>query len=390
MNCDMLVSSRAARPEPRATLAHIPSYVPKPPVAPPGGPAYRLFLNENPYPPLPSVLAVIADAAQRINLYPGIGPTQLRAGLADRLGVPVEGVVTGPGSIGIYQQIGQALLSEGDEIVYAWPSFEAFPIVTRIAGARPVTVPLADGVHDLTAMAAAVTSQTRAVLVCDANNPTSTAVAPGALAEFLERVPPSVLVVLDEAYHEFARDRVGPPADGVALTRRHPNLIVLRTFSKAYGLAGLRVGYGVAHPALAEAMAKCAVPCGVSGVAEQAAIASLRHESELFARVDALIAERERIRAALLAAGVWTPPSQTNFLWFPLGEDTEKVAAELTERGVLGRAFSGAGIRVSIGDRPANDLLVAVLSGAAGNRGGALSGTTADSRPACSPPASGR
>ncbi|MER6615215.1 histidinol-phosphate transaminase [Streptomyces xantholiticus] len=343
-------------PAPRAVLAGIPAYVPKPPAPPAEGPSHRLFLNENPYPPLPSVRKTIAQAAAQTNYYPTIHPERLTDALARRLDVPPEHLVTGPGSVGIYQQIGQALLEPGDEVVYAWPSFEAYPIVARMAGAVPVEVPLVDGVHDLDAMASAITPRTKAVFLCEPNNPTGTAVGTAELERFLDRVPGDVLIVLDEAYFEFYRSPNAP--DGAELYRDRPNLVTLRTFSKAYGLAGLRVGYGVAQPAIAEALRKCAVPCGVGRLAEEAALTALRVEAELFERVERIVAERERMREALLGLGWEVLPSATNFLWLPTGEASESVAQEWERRGLLVRAFPGSGLRVTVGSPEANDLLI--------------------------------
>lgn len=344
-------------PQPRAVLDGIPAYVPKPPRPAPGGPSHRLFLNENPYPPLPSVQRVLATAATQANLYPTIFPERLTEALAQRLGVPASHVVTGPGSVGIYQQIGQAMLEPGDEVVHAWTSFEAYPIVTRTAGATAVRVPLtADARHDLDGMAAAITPRTRVVFVCEPNNPTGTAVGMPALEAFLARVPGDVLVVLDEAYHEFTR--ASDAADGVALHHRWPHLLTLRTFSKAYGLAGLRVGYGVAQPAIAAALRKCAVPCGVSRLAEEAALHALSVEDELFERVETVVAERERTREALLGLGWEVPPSETNFLWLATGASSAALAARWEARGLLVRAFPGEGLRVTVGSPEANDLLL--------------------------------
>jgi histidinol-phosphate aminotransferase len=345
-----------AAPAPRPVLAGIPAYVPKPPAPPAEGPSHRLFLNENPYPPLPSVARTLARAAAEAHRYPTIQPERLVHALARRLDVPPAHLVTGPGSVGIYQQIGQALLESGDEVVYAWTSFEAYPIVTRMAGAVPVEVPLAGGVHDLDAMAAAIGPRTRAVLLCEPNNPTGTAVGAARLERFLDRVPGDVLVVLDEAYFEFHRSP--DAADGVALHRERPNLVTLRTFSKAYGLAGMRVGYAVAQAPIAEALRKCAVPCGVGRLAEEAALTALEVEGELLQRVDRIVAERERTREALLGLGWEVLPSETNFLWLPAGRDAERVAAGWERRGLLVRAFPDEGLRVTVGTPEANDLLL--------------------------------
>ncbi|MEU3622128.1 aminotransferase [Amycolatopsis coloradensis] len=344
-------------PVPRAALDEVPLYVPKPPVARAEGVSHRLFLNENPYAPLPSVLAEISRAALTAHHYPEIVPGELVAALAARLGVPESDVVTGPGSVGIYQQVAQAILEPGDEVVYAWPSFEAFPIVARIAGARPVPVPLRDGVHDLAAIADRVTPRTRAVFLCDPNNPTGTSVDADGLSAFLSAVPESVLVVLDEAYREYSTSAV----DGVELYREYPNVVALRTFSKAYGLAGLRVGYGVARPAISAALRKCAVPCGVGGIGVRAALASLAAEPELSERVATLKADRDALRAALVERGVPVPPSDTNFLWLPLESRADEVAAVLERAGLLTRLYPGVGIRLTVGTAEANAAVVGVL-----------------------------
>ncbi|WP_405590533.1 histidinol-phosphate transaminase [Streptomyces sp. NBC_01190] len=350
-------------PAPRGALDGIPAYVPKPPQPPSEGPSYRLFLNENPYPPLPSVRDAVLAASAGSNHYPEIFPTRLAGALAAKYDVPLSHVVTGPGSVGIYQQIGQAFLEPGDDVVYAWPSFEAYPIMTRMAGARPVEVRLRDHTHDLDALAAAITPRTRAVLLCEPNNPTGTAVGAKALEAFLDRVPGDVLVVLDEAYVEFSRSE--DAVDGVALHRERPNLITLRTFSKAYGLAAWRVGYGFADPAVAEALRKCAVPCGVGRVAEEAALFSLTVEDELLARVEEIAKERDRLRDRLLAQGWPVVPSDTNFLWLPLGDGADAFAHALEAHGVLTRSFPGDGVRVTVGGREADDLLVSVTAGLA-------------------------
>jgi histidinol-phosphate aminotransferase len=349
-------------PRLRPELSDIPAYRPgRPPTAKPGVTAFKLSSNENPYPPLPSVVSAVAEAAAQLNRYPDMFATGLVAAIAERFDVPVGHVATGTGSVGVFQQILQAVVSPGDEVVYPWRSFEAYPVLARVVGARSVQVPLTRGFgHDLAAMAEAITERTRAVMVCTPNNPTGTAVARAELTAFLDRVPADCLVVLDEAYREFVDDPAVP--DGLDVYRDRPNVTVLRTFSKAYGLAGLRVGFAVAHSPVAQAVRKTAVPFGVSGVAQAAAVASLAAESELQARVNALIAERHRVTDALAGQGWLVPPSQANFVWLPLGAATEDFARDCEAAGVSVRPFPGEGARVTIGETEANDVMLGVAS----------------------------
>src|SRR6266702_3044904 len=278
----------ARGPRLRPELSEVPSYKAGQP-APEG--AFKISSNENPYPPLPSVLQVLARAATEVNRYPDFGSSRLVAALADRYRVPVENVAVGTGSVGVAQQLVQAVAGAGDEVLFAWRSFEAYPIISRVDGATPVAVPLdADDRHDLVAMAAALTDRTRLVFVCNPNNPTGTAVRTQELETFLAAVPDDVLVVLDEAYCEFVRDPEVP--DGLRFYRERPNVCVLRTFSKAYGLAALRVGFTIAREPVAEAVRKTAVPFGVSSLAQEAAVASLAAEPELLERVAVLVEER--------------------------------------------------------------------------------------------------
>lgn len=343
-------------PRLRSALEGIPTYRPGRPAA--SGPAaYKLSSNENPFPPLPGVLETMTAAAGSANRYPDMGCTALLAEVADRFGVPVEHVATGTGSVGVAQQLLQCTAGPGDEVIYAWRSFEAYPIITQISGATSVQVPLTDGEeHDLEAMADAVTDRTRLVFVCNPNNPTGVAVPRPALERFLDRVPDDVLVVLDEAYREFVRDeRV---VDGIELYRERPNVCVLRTFSKAYGLAGLRVGFAVAHEPVAAALRKTAVPFGVSQIAQDAAVASLRSEEQLLERVETLVAERARVSRELVAQGWTVPESQANFVWLRLGERTADFAAACEKAGVMIRPFVGEGVRVTVGEPEANDLFL--------------------------------
>lgn len=349
-------------PRLRAALSALPAYRPgRAPVAGDGVPSYKLSSNENPYPPLPSVLAVLAEADRDINRYPDMFSTGLVHRLAERHGVDPAQVVCGTGSVGVLGQVVQATCESGDEVVFAWRSFEAYPIVVGVSGARAVRVPLDDrGRHDLPAMAAAVTDRTRLLLVCSPNNPTGPAVHAEEMRALLAAVPSDVVVVLDEAYTEFVRDPeavVGPE-----LLAEHPNLVVLRTFSKAYGLASLRVGYAVAHPAVADALRATAVPFGVSGPAQAAALASLDAEDELLARVGDLVTERDRLRTALAQVGWDVPEPQGNFVWLAAGDATADLVAACEAAGVTVRGFPGEGVRCSVGEPEANDLLVVTVA----------------------------
>jgi histidinol-phosphate aminotransferase len=344
----------------RAALDQVPAYVPgKPAAAPAGVAAYKVSSNENPYPPLPSVLEVVRDAASTINRYPDMAVTTLTQALADTLGVPAEHVATGTGSVGVLGQVIAATCDAGDEVVHAWRSFEAYPIVTALAGARSVQVGLDDHArHRLDAMRAAITDRTKVVIVCTPNNPTGPMVTHTELEQFLEAVPSRVLVVIDEAYVEFVTGDDAPRS--LELYRERPNVMVLRTFSKAYGLAGLRVGYAVAHPPVAAALRKTAVPFGVNSLAQAAAVASLAAFDELKERVDALVAERSRVVELLRGQGWFIPDTQANFVWFALGERSGDFAAAAQLAGLTLRQYGTDGVRATIGEPQANDVLVDV------------------------------
>jgi histidinol-phosphate aminotransferase len=344
----------------RPVLDTVPAYKPgKEPVAA-AGEAYKLSSNESPYGPLPSVLGVIAEAASSVNRYPDNGAEALTGALAERYAVPAGHVAVGCGSVGVLKQLIEAVSDPGSEVVYAWRSFEAYPPLTDLAGATSVRVPLRDETHDLAAMAEAITPNTRLILVCNPNNPTSTAVREPELVEFLDRVPADCLVVLDEAYHEYIRDPRVP--DGIDLYRDRPNVAVLRTFSKAYGLAGLRVGFVIGHEPVAAAVRKTMLTFSVNSVAQAAAVASLRAEDELLERVEVVVKERDRVRDALLADGWPVPESEANFVWLRLGEHTMAFAAMCDAAGVSVRPFAGEGARVSIGTPAANDAFLALAS----------------------------
>jgi histidinol-phosphate aminotransferase len=353
----------ADRPVPvrlREALAKVPAYSPgRPPAPVEGMTAYKISSNENPFPPLPSVVRAVADAAATMNRYPDMGVVALTQALAEHLGVPAEHLATGTGSVAVLAQLVQITCEPGDEVVYAWRSFEAYPIVVALSGATSVQVPLtADARHDLDAMAEAVTDRTRLVLVCTPNNPTGPAVTGDELRAFVAKVPRDVVVVIDEAYLEFTTEESVP--DALAFYREHPNVVVLRTFSKAYGLAGLRVGYAVAQEEVATALRKAATPFGVTDLAQQAAIASLAARDELLVRVEQLVAERERVHAALVEQGWDVPAAQGNFVWLPLGEDSVPFAQACQARALTVRPFAGEGVRCSIGETEANDRLLGI------------------------------
>jgi histidinol-phosphate aminotransferase len=343
----------------RPTLATLPAYVPGRSV--PG--SIKLASNETPFPPLPYVVERITAAAAEVNRYPDNFSTELTSTLAGKFGVDVEQVRVGCGSVSLCTQLVQAVADADDEVIYAWRSFEAYPIIAAVSGASSIQVPLREHVHDLDAMADQITGKTRLIFVCNPNNPTGTAVGREALVRFLHSVPPDVVVALDEAYREFVSDPDVP--DGMTLLDEFANLIVLRTFSKAYGLAGLRVGYAVAaDPAITAAMRQTQVPFAVSTIAQAAALASLEPQAEkqLLARVDEVVGERTRVRESLLGLGYEVPPTQSNFVWLPLGDATADWVAGCEERRVIVRGFAGSGVRVTVGSAEENDRLLAAAS----------------------------
>ncbi|MCO6010118.1 histidinol-phosphate transaminase [Actinoallomurus purpureus] len=349
--------SEQRSPRFRSVLDDYVGYKPGKVARSPGGRSFKLSSNESPYGPLPSVREVISDAGGFVNRYPDNGCTALIDAISGRFGVPPEHVAVGCGSVGVAQMLLEAVGEPGVEVVYAWRSFEAYPILADLAGVTSVRVPLAEETHDLRAMADAITDRTRLIFVCNPNNPTGTIVRRPELEAFLDRVPEDCLVVLDEAYHEYIRDPEVP--DGLTLYGDRPNLAVLRTFSKAYGLAGLRVGFMVAHERVAEQVRKTYLPFSVNAVAQAAAVASLQAEDELLERVEATVKERERVRDALIGQGWTVPPTEANFVWLRLGEDTMAFSGACDAAGISVRPFPGEGARVTIGSPEENDAFLA-------------------------------
>jgi histidinol-phosphate aminotransferase len=339
----------------RADLDSLPAYVPGRAV--PG--AIKLASNEVALPPTRPVLEAIAEAAAAGNRYPDLAVTGLTGRLAETLGVAPERIAVGCGSVSLCQQLVSATCYRPtDEVIFAWRSFEAYPIVTQIGGATAVTVPL-DGEfrHDLDAMAAAVTPRTRLIFVCSPNNPTGTAVTRAEFVRFLDAVGPDVLVALDEAYHEYVTDP--DVVDGLTLVDRYPNLVVLRTFSKAYRLAALRVGYAVGSVEVATALRKVCSPFSVSSIAQAGAIAALADADNLLAACAEVQEERVRVRDELLAAGFTVPPTQANFVWLALGDRAAEFAAHCMDHKVVVRPFQGDGVRVTVTNRTEDDTLLA-------------------------------
>ena len=324
--------------------------------------AIKLASNETPWPPVPAVAAAIADAAGGVNRYADHRAGAVRAALAANLGVDESTVTVGCGSVGLLQQICLTYVDAGDEVVYPWRSFEVYPVYTQLAGGSAVTVPLVDHAFDLDAVAAAVTGRTKLVFLASPNNPTGTSVDVDDLNRFLELVGRDTLVVIDEAYREFNDPRLGDPV--VDVLPRHDHAVVLRTFSKAHGLAGLRIGYMIGDPEVVAAVDKTLVPFAVNAIAQAAAVAAIGAEAEIAERVALLEAERDRVTAALAAAGHEFPMPNANFVWLPLGDRTDAVCLALEQRGVVTRPFPGEGIRVTIGTPEENDRFLASLADA--------------------------
>ena len=347
-----------ASPRFRRILDHFPAYQPGRTPASAAGKSHKLSSNECPYGPLPSVVAAIAEEAQSVNRYPDNAAHALTEAIAERFAVPARHVAVGCGSVGVTQQLLEAVGEPGAEVLYAWRSFEAYPILADLAGVTSVRVPLRDETHDLAAMADAITPRTRLIFLCNPNNPTGTVVHTPEIDAFLERVPGDCLVVFDEAYREYVRDDGVP--DGIGLYRYRPNVAVLRTFSKAYGLAGLRVGFMIADEPVAQAARKTMLPFCVNSIAQAAAIASLAAEEELLQRVELTVKERTRVREALIAEGWEVPPTEANFVWLRLGERTQAFAAACQAAGIAVRPFGTEGARVTIGDLESNDAFLDV------------------------------
>lgn len=321
--------------------------------------AIKLASNELPFGPLPSVAGAIAAGIEHLHLYADHGASALRQALAAHVGVDLDQVAIGAGSAGILQQIVLAYVDTSEEVAMCWPSFEAYPVFAMLVEAEQIRVPLRDEVFDLPALAAAIGPQTKVAFVTNPNNPTGTVVGTDEIAAFLAAVPDTCLVVLDEAYNEFVDDpRV---ADSTPLLQQHANLVITRTFSKAHGLAGLRVGYAVGHRDAIAMIDRTLVPFAINELAQRAALASLAAVDEMRVRVAMVIEERARVRDALRTRGWTTPDSQGNFVWLPVGDVASDLGVALERHGVVARPFPDVGVRITISDRAGNDRFLAAL-----------------------------
>jgi len=333
------------------------------------GPLVRLESNESPYPPLPAVVAAAAAALEGANRYPDPANTRLRDALSARYGVPAELIAIGNGSCDVLLALGEALLDPGTDLVHAWPSFSVYPQLEAATGARAVRVPLDDHErHDLEALAAAVTPATRLVILCNPNNPTSTALPLERIAAFLERVPPEVCVLIDEAYCEF--NSLDPPDASIELLAERPSLVLLRTFSKVYGLCGLRAGYALCGSSeIAQALTLIRQPFFCNAAAQAAATEALAHPEEVERRVDAARVARAEMAERLRDLGIAPADSQANFCWFDLPDPASEqaIVRGLAEQGILVRAGAALGkagaLRVSFGTQQDNERFLEVLAG---------------------------
>jgi histidinol-phosphate aminotransferase len=350
----------------RSAIAGLPTYTAGKPAPRMGqGPSFKLSSNENPYPPLPAIIEATAAALAQMNRYPDIANSELTRAASSRLGVPGEQLAFATGSVGVLYHLLQATCEAGDEVIYAWRSFEAYPIAVPVTGATPVPVPLGSGaVHDLDTMRQAVTPATKAIMLCSPNNPTGPALQHQQVIDFVDSIPDHIMIVLDEAYVEFVTDPEG--LRGLDAMSGRPNVVVLRSFSKAYGLAGFRVGYCVADADLAAAVRAVSLPFGVSIAAQAAAIAALEAEPQLLDRVADLVKARDALAVGLRDLGFQIPDAQGNFVWLPGGPDTTTYAAAFARAGVMVRPYASGGdwdgLRITVGEPAANARVLEVAA----------------------------
>jgi histidinol-phosphate aminotransferase len=350
----------------RSAIAGLPTYTAGKPAPHTGHvPSFKLSSNENPFPPLPGVIEATAAAVARMNRYPDIANTEMTHALGSRLGVPGSQLAFGTGSVAVLYHLLQATCEAGDEVAYAWRSFEAYPIAVQLTGATSVPVPLGPGaVHDLAGLRRAVTSATKVIMLCTPNNPTGPALQHRQVIDFIDSLPDHIMIILDEAYVEFVTDP--QRLRGLDAMAGRPNVVVLRTFSKAYGLAGFRVGYCVADADVAAAVRAVSLPFGVSIAAQAAVIASLEAESLLLDRVADLVKARDALAVGLRDLGFAVPDAQGNFVWLSGGSRTEAYAAAFARAGIAVRPYSAGrdwdGLRITVGEPAANSRVLEVAA----------------------------
>jgi histidinol-phosphate aminotransferase len=349
--------------QPRRAMDGLPTYRPgkgRNQVEDAGATAVALAANENSGPPGPLVRAAIERAAAEGNRYPDHFAVGLRAAIGGWVGLDPDRIAVGCGSVGLLQQIWLSYVEAGDEVVFPWRSFEVYPIYSQITAARVETPPLTPGhAFDPGSLVAACTARTKLLVIANPNNPTGTALPLDQVRSIVTRVPDTTLVVLDEAYREFMDPDLGDPVPD--LLAAHPNVLVLRTFSKAYALAGLRVGYALGAPEVVATLDKVLIPFAVNRLAQAAAMAAIDSPDEVRAYVEGVRSERTRVAGVLRAEGWDVPDPQANFVWIPLGDRTDEVCAQLQSHGVLTRPFSGEGIRVTTGTPDENDTFLAAF-----------------------------
>jgi histidinol-phosphate aminotransferase len=358
--------SLAPVPTPRPAVVGLPAYRPGKGAAQAEAEhgitnAIKLASNENPDAPIDAIVTAVAAAAAGANRYADHRATALRERIATWIGVEAANVTIGAGSVGLLQQLFLTFIDPGDEVVYPWRSFEVYPVYTRMMAGVEVTTPLtAQHSFDLDALTAAITPTTRMVVLATPNNPTGTALTTAEMRQLLDGIDPQTVVVIDEAYREFLDPSFGDPVHDVL--PHHPNVVITRTFSKAHGLAGIRVGYAIGDPEMIASIDKTLFPFAVNALAQAAAIAAIDHEAEITARVQRILAERARVSSALTEAGWTLPDRQANFVYLPLGDRTDAIYLQLERRGVVTRPFAGEGIRVTIGSPAENDRFLATLA----------------------------
>ncbi len=321
--------------------------------------AIKLASNENPLGPSPKALAVLAEATATLHRYPDGGAHKLRVALADRWKVQPDQVILGNGSDEIIGLLARTFLSPGDEAVMADQTFVIYKMEVTAAHGTPVIVPMREGRHDLAAMAEAVTPKTRLLFLCNPNNPTGTMVTADEVDRLMARVPESVIVVFDEAYYEYVQSREFP--DSLAYVRQGRNAIVLRTFSKIYGLAGLRIGYGVTTSEIAGYLNRLRPPFNANSLAQRAALAALADEEHVAQSRALNQTEMVAVRSGLAALGFQPLPSQANFLYFDVGRDGREVFQGLLREGVIVRHIEGRMVRVTVGLPEENRQFLAAL-----------------------------